>query len=58
MTESVNPKYVSLCSGGFSFLINPNGPKKDIYIVIFFNMLEFTVKGIFSANLVCAAGHF
>ena len=38
--------------------MNTDGPKKDRYIDIFFNMLEFTDKGILFANQVRAAGHF
>ena len=29
MTYSVNPNTVSICSGRFSFMVNPNGDKKD-----------------------------
>ena len=58
MTDSVNPIAASLCSADFSFIMNPNGPVEDRYIGIFSNMLEFPVKGIFSANQVRAAGHF
>ena len=53
-----NPNVVSLCSAGFSFLVNPNGYKKDRYIGIVSNMIELPVKGIFSFNQVCAAGLF
>ena len=42
----------------FLFLVNTNGDKKDRYIGIVSNMLEFTAKGIFSENHVHAAGQF
>ena len=58
VTDSVNPKYVSLCSDDFSFLINPNGAKKVRYIGILSKILEFQSKSIFSANQVCAVGYF
>ena len=54
----VNPNAVSLCSADFSFMMNPNGYKKDRYIGIVSNMLDLLAKGIFSANQVRAAGHF
>ena len=38
--------------------MNPNGPNKDRYIVIVFDMLDFTSKGILSTNKVRAACHF
>ena len=55
MIDWVNPNAVSIRSAHFSFLMNINRPKKDIYIVIVYNILEFTAKGIFSANKVCDA---
>ena len=58
MTDLVHPNNVSLCFAGFVFLFNPNGDKKDKYIGIVSNMLQFPDKGIFSANQVFAAGHF
>ena len=58
MTHSVNPNAVSICSEGFVFLINPNEDKKNIYVAIVSNILEFPFKGILSANQVCADGHF
>ena len=58
MTDSVNPNYVSLHSADFSLLMNPNRAKKERYITIVYNMLQFPAKGIFSANQVRAAGHF
>ena len=38
--------------------MNPNIAKKDIYVGILYNMLEFPSKGIFSANQFRATGHF
>ena len=58
MTDSVNTNDASICFSDFSFSMNPNGPKKYIYILIVYNMLEFPAKGIFPANQVRAAGHF
>ena len=58
MTDSVNPNADSLRSVGFSFLMNPNGDKKDRYIEILSNMLDFPTKVIFFANQVYTAGHF
>ena len=55
---SVNPNAVSLHSDDFAFTMNPNGPTNDIYIGIVSNMLKLTARGIFSANQVCAVGHF
>ena len=56
--DSFNPNAVSLSSAYFTFLINPNGDKKYIYIGIVSNVLEFTAKGIFTTNQARAAGHF
>ena len=56
MIDSVNPNAVSLCSSDFEFPMNLNGHKKDRYIRIFSNMLEFPAKGIFYSNQVRAAG--
>ena len=58
MTDSVNPNYVSLHSADFSLLMNPNRAKKERYITIVYNMLQFPAKGIFSANQVRVAVHF
>ena len=58
MADLANPKVVSLWSGDFSFLTNPNGYKKDRYIIIVSNMIELPAKGTFSANQVCASGLF
>ena len=58
MTDSVIPNSVRLCSAYFSFLMNPNGDKNNIYIEIVSNMLDLPAKGIFSANQVHATGHF
>ena len=58
MEYLANPNVVSLCSIGFSFLMNPNRYRKDRYIRIVSNMIELLAKGIFSANQVCAAGLF
>ena len=58
MTDLVNPNAISLRSAYFKFLMNPNGDKKNRYIGIVSNMIEFTAKGIFSANQVCATSHF
>ena len=58
MTDSVNSNAVSLCSAGFTFLMNSNGLVEDKYIVIVSKILEFPVKVIFSANQVHAASHF
>ena len=40
-TNSVNPNAVSLRYSGFAFMMNPKRDKKDIYIGIVSNMLEF-----------------
>ena len=53
-----NRNVVSLCTADFPYLMNPNVFKKDRYIGIVSNMIELPVKGIFSANQVCAAGLF
>ena len=58
MIDSVNPNFVILVSAGFVFLTNPNRTKKDIYIVIVSNMLEFPSKVIFSGYQACADSHF
>ena len=58
MTDLVNPNAASLRSAGFEFLMNTNRYKKDGYIGILYNMLEFPAKVIFSANKVRSAGHF
>ena len=58
MTDSVNPNAVSLSYADFEFMMNPNGPMKDIYIGIVSNMLELPDKDILSANQVRSAGHF
>ena len=58
MTDSVNKNAVSLRSVEFSFMMNPNGDKKYIFIGIVSNMLGFPAKGIFSTNQVRSAGHF
>ena len=57
MEESANPNAVSLCSGEFSFLMNPNVPIKDRYIYIISNMINLSAIGIFFANQVHDAGH-
>ena len=56
ITDLFNPNSKILCSADFSFIVNSNGPVKDRYIGIVFNMLEFPDKVIYSANQVCAAG--
>ena len=56
MAYLANPNVDSLCSIGFSFLMNPNRYRKDRYIRIVSNMIELLAKGIFSANQVCVAG--
>ena len=58
VTDSVNPNNVSLHSVDFGFLINSNRDKKDRYIEIVSNMLEFPAKGIFSSNQAHVASHF
>ena len=58
ITDSVNPNAVSICSIDFSFMTNPNGDKKEIYIGIVSNIIELSDKGILSANQVRTAGHF
>ena len=44
ITDSVNPNAVSICSVDFSFMSNPNGDKKEIYIGIVSNILELSEK--------------
>ena len=39
MSDLANPNVVSLCSIDFSFLMNPNGYRKDIYIITVSNMI-------------------
>ena len=58
MTDLVNSNSISLCSDGFSFLMNPNVDKKYRYIRIVSNMLGFPAKVIFSSNQFRVAVHF
>ena len=58
MTDLVNPNSDSLRSTDFSCLMNPNVDKKERYIGIVSNMLEFPAKFIFSDNQVRSASHF
>ena len=58
MTDLVKQNAISLRSLDFSWMMDNNGDKKDIYISIVSNMLDLPSKGILSANQVCASGHF
>ena len=46
MTDLVYTNSARLSSADFSFMIKPNGPVKDSYIVIVPNIIDFPAKGI------------